>query len=277
MKRILLTASLIFSLHFSNAADIFTPQAKPKPADWDKYSTSAAFLSATKSGEIPKLALKRSDVPMGHWVNEIIKNEYKVAIPDKPGFIGIMIELITKYELEQDKNGRHARHYQDEFRRQRAYVLKRSNNPKYVDALDSFLKLYVNAVRESVAIMAANRAEDEIKASATKQAVEEQMQIRKQKLQEIQDSPNYKIWLAALQVEQGFKLIAEGQKALEHQDAVETESGVVNLTSRRAAGDRVVAGKSLVKQAFETYKKRGGTVQTPEEVHAGPDPAKEYR
>ena len=90
-------------------------------------------------------------------------------------------------------------------------------------------------------------------------------------------SPAYKIWQAALQIDEGQKMVKTGQKALDHDDAVERESGVVDLSARRAAGEQIVAGKRLIEQAFSTYKQLGGTARTPDAVRAGPDPAQEYR
>ena len=125
--------------------------------------------------------------------------------------------------------------------------------------------------------VASIQAEEEMRAAAVRGAIAAQEKVREQKLQEILASPAYKIWQTSLQIEEGQRMIKTGQQVLGYDDAVKRESGVVDLSIRRAAGERVVAGKRLVEQAFSTYKQLGGTARTPDDVRAGPDPAQEYR
>lgn len=129
----------------------------------------------------------------------------------------------------------------------------------------------------SDARLASQQAEDDIKAKAVASALDKAKEARKQKLSEILTSPAYKQWEAALVVQQGEKMISNAQNVLDHDDAVQRESGVTNLSERRAAGEQMVAGKSLVETAFGDYKKLGGKAITPKDVVAGPDPAADYR
>ena len=135
--------------------------------------------------------------------------------------------------------------------------------------------------RQSMAVAnakaASMRAEEDTRAAAVAEAMAAQAKVHEQKLQEVLASPAYKIWQVSLQIEEGQRMIKTGQQVLGYDDAVKRESGVVDLSIRRAAGERVVAGKRLVEQAFSTYKQLGGTARTPDDVRAGPDPAQEYR
>lgn len=189
--------------------------------------------------------------------------------------------------------------------------------PRLRDELDSIYKQYAQAVAESVILKkqredqrlaegmekqrqsdltlqqmseaagqkkamadaqaASKRAEDETRAAAVQQAMTAQAEVKRKKLQEVVESPAYKLWEASVRVEEGMRLIDGGQKELASETAIERESGVVNLTKRRAAGERVAAGKLLVDEAFEAFRSLGGEAVTPEEVKAGPDPAAEYR
>jgi Tfp pilus assembly protein PilX len=124
---------------------------------------------------------------------------------------------------------------------------------------------------------ASQKAEEDTKTSAAKDAREAQAKAREQKLKECMESPAYKLWQASLKVEQGERMISGAQKTLDHDDAVVQESGIADLASRRRAGQDIVAGKTLVEDAFAAYKKLGGTASSPEEVKAGPDPCQEYR
>ncbi len=124
---------------------------------------------------------------------------------------------------------------------------------------------------------ASAKAQHDIQAKAMQEAMEKQDNLRAQKLNGCLASPAYKLWEASLQVQQGEEMITNAQRALDHDDAVQRESGVTDLAARRAAGERIVAGKDLVKNTFELYKKLGGTAATPEKVVPSPDPAAQYR
>jgi hypothetical protein len=121
-------------------------------------------------------------------------------------------------------------------------------------------------------------AAEQIRVDAERSALEKQAEIRKKKLDETLASPRYQLWTAAKKIETGLKMIHDAQQVLDHEDAVQQASGgIVDMTARRAAGERKVAGQDLVDDAFATYRKLGGIAKTPEEVEAGSDPAKEYR
>jgi hypothetical protein len=113
--------------------------------------------------------------------------------------------------------------------------------------------------------------------NASRLARKAQAQARKQKLDEILASNDYKLWEASLDVETGLSRIKMGQRTLDHEDAVGRESGVANLSARHKAGEDIVAGKRLVENAFITYQKLGGKATGPKDVHAGRDPAADYR
>ena len=114
--------------------------------------------------------------------------------------------------------------------------------------------------------------EDRLRTEAVKAAMDAEIAAREQKRKEIMASPAYKLWISALQIEEGLKMVREAKQILERQAAIEHESNVADLTARRSAGERIVAGKQLVKSSFASYKELGGTALTPEEVHAGPNP-----
>lgn len=323
MKLILLTACLPFyALPFCEAADIFTSPPKAVAAETIKYSTSAAFLSATRSGEIPE-ALQNSDIispvfeAVGQSVIAILRNEYRVPKPDSGNDIasicGWALSALTKYELAGGQGDELASTFQE----RRKQLSDGQGGPRFLEAFDSLSKNYARAVKESIVLKqevqerrlaaeaekqrqadmatqkaqqerrqtmavanakaASIRAEEDMRATAVAEAMAAQAKIHEQKLQEVLASPAYKIWQVSLQLEEGMRIIATGQRILDHDDAVQRESGVVDLSARRAAGERIVAGKRLVDPAFATYKQLGGTALTPGEVRAGSDPAKEYR
>ena len=114
MKLILLTACLpLCALSLSQAADIFTPsppKTDPKAA-YQNYKTSAVFLKATRSGEIPELIkslgyeTQSLDGDIGVPVVAILRNEYRAAdpggaLPHYEWFCKKAITYLTRYELE---------------------------------------------------------------------------------------------------------------------------------------------------------------------------------
>lgn len=285
-----------------------------------KYPTTAAFLTATKSGEIPDLDWAKNRGVVGRSVIAIIRDEYKVPTTEldtDAETCGLLLQSITQYELGGQLDGRLPGSPQ--YNRQ--FIFGDGNDPKksqkFMEAFDSFSKDYAKAVREYIALKqvsedkrklaaaesqrqaeiseqrmqeergkikamsdanaASKRAEDEARTSAVKEAMQAQADARKKKLQEIVDSPNYRLWQASLRVEEGLRMIKMGQEVLDHDDAVRRESGVVDLAARRSAGEQVVAGKLLLERAFADYRRLGGAAHTPSEVRAGSDPAKEYR
>lgn len=351
MKLILLTACLPFcALPLSQAADLFTPpppKADPYAAYKD-YKTSAAFFKATRSGEVPELIKNfRGDYNgLIRLMSDIFQNDhlYPSISPDQAKMQANegahLLEVITRYELADEKR-------KADIEREFAEIRQRNSmmhsvmqvNPKFINALDSFLKDYTRALREHVAskkereaqqiaaeterqrqadmvtqkaqeerrqamaianakaatsraeedakqqqtMAAANakvasiKAEEEMRAAAVRGAIAAQEKIREQKLQEVLASPAYKIWQASLQIEEGLRLVEKAKQILAKDDAIQRESGVADLSMRRTAGERIVAGKTLAEQSFATYKKLGGEARKPEDVKAGADPARDYR
>ena len=121
------------------------------------------------------------------------------------------------------------------------------------------------------------KAEEDVRADAVRGAIAAQEKVRDQKLHEVLDSPDYRIWQVSLQIEEGLRFVEKTKQILDKDDAIQRESGVTDLFMRRTAGERIVAGKALIEKAFATYKQLGGKERKPEDVKAGPDPARDYR
>lgn len=309
----------------------------------DRYPTAAAFLAATRSGEIPEMLHDNKQnamwVDIGRPLLNIMTKEYGLDIRDYyaagDGF-GLMLQNITDHEFDTDDKGpitafqnnqkqmpevgrkafnkfavqyvkalkeyiaskRHVeeQHEQESAEQQRQADLKErqatEEQRKHKEAMEARLasqkaeddakdRRLADEQRKQQELkdarQASLKAEDDIKAAAVTDAVNKAKEARKQKLAEIVASPAYKQWEAALIVQQGEKMISDAQSALDHDAAVQRESGVTNLAERRAAGEQMVAGKSLVETAFEAYKKQGGKAITPKDVVAGSDPAANYR
>ena len=314
MKLILLTACLPFcALPLGQAADLFAPPP-PKPdshAAYKKYTTSAALFDATRNGEFLELIGNFHGDFNGiiQMVLGIFRNDHRYAnITQSQASEGAqLLETLTRYELADEKR-------KADIEREFGVMHKRlydfQEEPRFITALDSFLKDYTKAVKghigikneaeakkmaaaattraaeeakEQQAIAATNarlasmKAEEEMRATAVRGAIAGQEKIREQKLQEALASSAYKIWQVSLQVEEGLRLVENAKQILSKDDAVRRESGVTDLSMRRTAGERIVAGKTLVEQAFATYKKLGGEARKPEDVKAGADPARDYR
>ena len=223
------------------------------------------------------------------------------------------ITFLTKYELEGEMDEKLIAAYQ----KARENLSHGESGPGFIEAFDSFAKDYAKNIKEYIAnkkefeeqrlasetenqrqadmaaqkgqeerrqaMAAANakaasiRAEEELRMAATKEAIATQEKIREQKLREVLDSPAYKIWQVSLKIEEGLRMVEQGKQIIGKDDAIGRESGVTDLSIRRAAGERIVAGKGLVEKAFVTYKQLGGTAGRPEGVKAGSDPARDYR
>jgi hypothetical protein len=245
--------------------------------------------------------------------NEYRASDPKGALPHYEWNCKKAITFLTQYELEGGKNEKLASAFQEA----REHLSHGEAGPGFKESFDSFAKDYSRTLKEYIvskkereeqqiaaetearrqaematqkaqeerrqAMAATNakaasiRAEEDTRAAAVREAMAAQEKIRALKLQEVLASPAYKIWQASLQVEEGQRMVKTAQRVLEHDDAVQRESGVVDLSARRAAGEQVVAGKRLVEQAFVNYKQLGGTARTPDDVRAGPDPAQEHR
>ena len=323
------------------ADDIFaTPTSTPTMVQ--RYPTAAAFLAATRSGEIPEMFRDRSQSAwdqLGQPLLNILQRQYGLGInryDASAGVFGVMLQDITRHEFDRDDKyslaefqnyqqsmaveGRNAfnkfaveyiaavkdylvsksvaeteKKHQEQLASVKAADEERMQN-KQRALVDSEKQLKQAAadqqtaderhkaeedIRQKKEVVDAKtaslKAEDDIRDAAMKTALAKAKKVRQDKLAEIVASPAYKTWEAALVVQQGEKMISNAQRVLDHDDAVQRESGVTNLAERRSAGEQMVAGKSLVETAFEIYKKQGGKAATPKEVVAGPDPAADYR
>ena len=323
------------------AEDIFATPV-PTPTMVQRYPTAAAFLAATRNGEIPEMFRDRSQSAwdqLGQPLLNILQRQYGLGIHGfdaSAGVFGIMLQDITRHEFDRedkysvaefqdyqqrmDVKGRDAfnkfaveyiaavkdylaaksvaeteKKHQEQMASDKAADEERMQN-KQRALMDSERQLKQAAADEQTADTrhkaeedlrqkkeavdaktASLKAEQDIKDAALKDALAKAKEARKQKLAEAVASPAYKMWEAALQVEQGEELISNAQNVLDHDNAVQRESGVTNLSERRAAGEQMVAGRTLVETAFKSYKKAGGKATTPKEVVAGPDPAADYR
>lgn len=318
-----LVAILCIALQ-SHGADIFSQPAKVEELS---FPTTRAILDATRSGDIPNALANYDDIDkqvryrdgLGKSVAAIIQQQHLVPTDvmrsDIASSIGWMLQYISEFELSGGKNERRAEIFQSFW--QNFCDRHTKDNPKLRDEVDSILKTYSQAVKESLILKkerddrraaesekgqrqadaaiqqmndaaaqkraaadaeaARERAVDTVRATAIQKAMQAQAEVKRKKLAETLASPAYNLWEASVQVEEGVRLIVDGQQLLTRQTEIERESGVIDLTARRAAGERVAAGKLLVRQAFETYRQLGGKALTPEEVKAGPDPAAEYR
>jgi hypothetical protein len=232
------------------------------------------------------------------------------------GDLGLMFQNLTKVELSNRTDENATRAFQGTLK-QFLDLHGGDKNPALRTALDTLLKQYSQAVREyaiaakerenqalaqqaemqrqsdltvekvkqdaaerkAVAdAQAASRAkEDEVRRTAAQGAMQARAELKKQKLAEITASTPYQLWEVSLQVEQGVQMIETGKNQLAMQEKIEKESGVADLTARRAAGEQIAAGKLLVEKAFANYRALGGKALTPNDVKAGPDPAADYR
>jgi hypothetical protein len=132
--------------------------------------------------------------------------------------------------------------------------------------------------QEAVDAKIASEAEAErIRLDAEREITELQAAEKQRKLEEVLASREYQLWSQSLRVQQARQMIQEAQQIMNHESAVSAESGVKDLAQLRTAGERMVAGKALLQQAFAAYRQLGGTAATSAEVEVGPDPAAPYR
>jgi len=303
-------------LPVTGADNIYTQAGKVQKATAVSFATKAEILSATKSGTVAEMLLKDSNTAaIGNSVVGILQRDYGAdtkGLHRNAGFMcGLLLSNVTNYEMKEH-DASSAASYEHNHK-----MLAGENPEKFVRAFDQFTIDYGKAVREYIvakkgdaenqaavlvdkqrqiassekkeeeerrmkkavadAQAASQSAADEIKTAAAKEAMAAQATKRDQKLQQCLASDEYKLWQAALKVQQGNQMVVNAQKVLEHDDAVKKESGVTDLAARRAAGEEMVAGKSLVEDAFAVYKQLGGKAATPSEVIPGPDPCQAYR
>jgi hypothetical protein len=165
-SKILILACITANLFPLVAADdIFSASEKTEKSDSPSYSTSAAFLSATKNGEIPQLLLdtyasKQYDA-IGKSVIEVLQHDYKVPAQkrrfDIPLVCGLLLQNLTEYEI----NG-HDPQRADSFKNNRKVLAQDcSDEPKFVEAFDAFAREYARAVREYAASKKDNQEQHE--------------------------------------------------------------------------------------------------------------------
>ncbi|MGB0218816.1 MAG: hypothetical protein ACPGJF_05740 [Sinimarinibacterium flocculans] len=94
-------------------------------------------------------------------------------------------------------------------------------------------------------------------------------------LQGCRQTASYRTFVAATSVQRGIRMVAEGKRTLEREEAIEKASGgVSNLFVRREAGEKIVAGNSIVEQGWAEYKALGGTADKPESIAVTDSPCK---
>ena len=246
----------------------------------DRYPTTAAFLAATRNGEIPEMLHQKGPLAgavLARPVLNILLNEYGLDAKEykvnngRGIFLGVMLQNLTDHEFNVDDR-RPINEFQDH--QKGVPVALRDTFNKFAVQYDNALKEYVAAIQKQATEEQRKR---DIEAAVAANALAKTNKVRQDKLAEILASPDYKQWEAAKIVQQGEKMISNAQLRLDHDDAVQRESGVTDLAARRAAGEQMVTGKKMVETAFGTYKKLGGKASNPNEVVAGSDPAAEYR
>lgn len=293
----------------AEAQDLFSTPAPTPPIDNQStpYTTSAAFFADTKNGKIPEQLSNNSadprcylmDQPLGRSILAIIEKESSVKWndigQDKAGTCGEILQYLSNYEMTNHDPGA-AQRFKD--------YRKRLDAPQdFKLAFDNFLKeyagitqAYLDAKQHAIAARqheanAEEQAQEDVanaQAAAEKEATDMQEEVadkaraavreaRQKKLDAILASPAYQIYLSALKIEEGEKLINKAQTALNYDDKVTANSGVSDLALRRSAGEEMEAGKKIVDDEFPSYQKLGGTATTPADVHAGPDPGADYR
>lgn len=272
------TVCLLSGANALSEDNIFaTPASTPTMVD--RYPTAAVFLAATRSGEIPKMLHQTSanaGANFGPPLLNILVKEYGLGTKEYKDYhytgrlgtwFGWMLQNLTDHEfnLEDKMPLYYFREHQEEV----PEALRNVFN-KFAVQYDGALKEYVASVQQKEKLAG---IEERTRDDSTKKA----RVARERKLAEVFASSAYKQWEAAFQVQKGEELISNAQRMLDHDDAVQRESGVTDLAARRAAGEQMVAGKSLVETAFGSYRELGGKAATAKEVVAGSDPAADYR
>ena len=252
------------------ADDIFSP-AKSKQSNTASYATLAELLAATKSGVVSEMLLEgHGEVVIGKSVITILQKEYGIQIKEPRNDLalecGLLLSNLTQYEVKNHDEGA-----ADAYKHTRN-LLSQEVPDKFMKAFDQLAMDYAKSVREYMvlkkggeeahtadmaekqrkiaagekeaeqdrkskkaladALIASRNAADEVKTAAGKEAMEAQMKLHKQKLDAILGSDAYKLWEAALQVEQGQQMITKAKKVLDYDAAVKGESGVTDLAAR---------------------------------------------
>ena len=159
------------ALHTVGAQDIFTKSSSAKP-NTDPYPTSAAFMAATKTGEIPVLMLNIEPVKqsyIGRSVITILHNEYKVDTTglrnDTDTSCATLLSNITKYEMEGHKEVV-AQIFQSNRK-----SLANECSKSFIESFDLFAKRYATWVRESITLK--KDQEDQVKIAEAKRVRDE--------------------------------------------------------------------------------------------------------
>lgn len=317
------------------AEDIFeSKQSATMPAR-TTFEDAAAFLSATKNGEVPEKLVSGVDLhptaakQIGNSIKAVLIKDYGVQ-PDgmRQGtgaetYLAYALRYLTLYENTPENSAAEKERMKSQFQRQVDEMFGKEGdryNPYHADSRAAFVKFakdYTAALKEhkvaeersqqdqrladaeqkrreneeerkaqeqlrlekeAVDAKLASEAEAEnIRIGAEKEALDNQAEEKRQKLEAVLESKDYQLWKHSLRVSQALQMIEEGQKVIGYEAAVVAESSVRDNVALRQAGEKIVAGRELLRNAFAAYKELGGTAATPQEVEVGPDPAEPYR
>ena len=109
-----------------------------------------------------------------------------------------------------------------------------------------------------------NNAQDRITSEKAKQ---ESFRLNKQKkIEECQNFSAFTTYMSEQNVISTNQSLQFWYGQKQKQREIEKESGVINLTTARNAGEMIVRTKDQLNQAFQTYKNLGGKAKTPDAV-----------
>jgi hypothetical protein len=328
---------LVFALAAldASAEDIFDSKQRATMPARTTFEDAAAFLAATKNGEVPEKLISGRDLSyaeakhIGSSIKAVLIKDYGVQ-PDgmRQGtgaetHLAYALRYLTLYENTPENSAAEKERMKSQFQKQIDEMFGKEGdryNPYHADSRAAFIKFakdYTAALKEyrvaedrsqqkqrladaeqkrreneeerkvqeqlrlekeSVdAKLASDAAAEEIRIGAENEALAKQAEEKRQKLEAVLDSKDYQLWKQTLRVSQALQMIEEGQKVIGYEGAVAAESTVSDVAALRQAGEKIVAGRELLRNAFAAYKELGGTAATPQEVEVGPDPAEPYR
>lgn len=93
-----------------------------------------------------------------------------------------------------------------------------------------------------------------------------------QQVSKCKTTKSYKFYTASWNVVDGLGSMKISQRQLDRENAIEKNTGVVNLTNKYKYGNLLEFARERVQTNFEVYKSLGGTASTPEGVTLVKDP-----
>lgn len=222
-----------------------------------KYTTKYELGARQDARLAETCASSRRDVLASGYGSAALTNALKSLSEE---YVKAVREYAARKQKEQDKQ--EVEQAAETLRQKRADIAAQQEQDKRD-----------RAKAEGKAQLARQIEEEEMRAKLAKEALDAEAKAREQKRMEIMATPAYRLWKSAVGVEEGLKMVRSGRDILEHDNQVAKESGVTDLAKRKHGGELIVAGKRAVDRAFAEYQRLGGAALTPEDVHAGPNPA----